>query len=134
MSGALAIENDTQVSASDWLAPDCHGLNFFDIDQSLQGLLKLYLPDDLRQHMTPHFQRLGEIAGERLDELGLDFTIVYPTLGFFLFDEHGAVHRRAGLDRSGLHDAGRDAAVAAHCVVAAGPEQRPPARVGSTLR
>jgi alkylation response protein AidB-like acyl-CoA dehydrogenase len=53
----------------DWVAGDCHGLNFFDIDQSLQDLLTLYLPDDLREHMTPVYQRLGEIAGNRLDDL-----------------------------------------------------------------
>ncbi len=69
MNRALAIHDSTQVSASDWLAPDCHGLNFFDLDKNLQSLLKLYLPDDLRRHMTPHFQHLGEIAGGRLDEL-----------------------------------------------------------------
>lgn len=56
-------------SGSDWVAPDCHGLNFFDIDRSLQALLKVYLPQDLRDHMVPHYRRLGEIAGGRLDEL-----------------------------------------------------------------
>lgn len=30
---------------------------------------------------------LPGLLRERLDELGLDFTVVYPTLGFFLFDE-----------------------------------------------
>ena len=50
-------------------APGANGENFFKIDDSLQGLLKLYLPDDLREHMTPHYNRLGEIAGNRLDEL-----------------------------------------------------------------
>ena len=54
---------------SDWIAPDANGENFFKIDDSLQGLLKLYLPDDLREHMTPHYNRLGKIAGSRLDEL-----------------------------------------------------------------
>lgn len=51
------------------LAPDCQGLNFFDIDGSLQDLLPLYLADDLRDHLTPHYRRLGEVAGGRLDEL-----------------------------------------------------------------
>lgn len=54
---------------SDWIAPDTHGQNFFEMDQSLQGLLKLYLPEALREHMTPHYSRLGEIAGGKLDEL-----------------------------------------------------------------
>ena len=56
-------------SPSDWVAPDCHGLNFFDIDNSLQDLLKLYRPDDLRAHMLPHYHKLGEIAGDKLDTL-----------------------------------------------------------------
>ena len=70
------------------LAPDCHGLNFFDIDQSLQDLLPLYLPDDLRAHMTPHYRRLGEVAGGRLDELAR------------LSDRHGPVlHARDAFGR-----------------------------------
>ena len=38
---------------------------------------------------------LPGLLRERLDELGLDFTIVYPTLGFFLFDEPEEEVRRA---------------------------------------
>jgi alkylation response protein AidB-like acyl-CoA dehydrogenase len=55
-------------SPSDWLAPDCHGLNFFEIDNSVRDLISLYLPDDLQAHMTPHFHRMGELAGGKLDE------------------------------------------------------------------
>ena len=70
------------------LAPDCHGMNFFDIDRSLQDLLPLYLADDLREHMLPHFRRLGEIAGGRLDELAR------------LADRHGPVlHSRDAFGR-----------------------------------
>ena len=54
---------------SDFIAPDCRGQNFFDIDRSLQGLLKVYLPAGLREQLLPHYKRLGEIAGGRLDEL-----------------------------------------------------------------
>ena len=64
-----AVSSDAVPAAGTPLAPDCRGLNFFDIDRSLQALLPLYLPDDLREHMTPHFRRLGAIAGGRLDEL-----------------------------------------------------------------
>lgn len=64
----VAVEQPVK-SGSDWIAPDCHGLNFFDIDHSLQGLLEVYLPQDLRTHLTPHYRRLGEIAGTRLDDL-----------------------------------------------------------------
>ena len=69
MNDLLVAENLREKKTnSDWIAPDAHGQNFFEIDQSLQGLLKLYLPDDLREHMTPHYSRLGEVAGGRLDE------------------------------------------------------------------
>ncbi|MGI9410855.1 MAG: DNA alkylation response protein, partial [Hyphomicrobiaceae bacterium] len=53
----------------EWIAPDCGGLNFYDIDTSLQQLLQLYLDPAVRSHMTPHFHRLGELAGGHLDEL-----------------------------------------------------------------
>ena len=57
------------MSGSDWIAPDCRDSNFYDLDRSLQGLLELYMPAPLRAHMTPHFRRLGGLAGGRLDEL-----------------------------------------------------------------
>ena len=57
------------LSASERVAPDCAGLNFFTLDRSLQDLLYCYLPDDLREHMTPHYARLGDLAGGRLDAL-----------------------------------------------------------------
>jgi acyl-CoA dehydrogenase len=51
------------------LALDCSGQNFYAIDRGLRGLLQLYLePDDFRR-LEPHFHRLGELAGGRLDEL-----------------------------------------------------------------
>ncbi|MCZ2495507.1 DNA alkylation response protein [Xylophilus sp. Kf1] len=49
--------------------PDRHGQNLFTTDHELHGLLALYLPDDLRRHMQPHFERLGGLAGGLLDEL-----------------------------------------------------------------
>ena len=54
---------------ADHLAPDCAGQNFYAIDRGLRDLLRLYLePDDFRRH-EPHFDRLGALAGGRLDEL-----------------------------------------------------------------
>ncbi|PHQ69626.1 MAG: DNA alkylation response protein [Sneathiella sp.] len=53
---------------SDYVAPDCHGLNFFEIDRNLQDLMHCYMPDDLRTHMEPHFSRLGAISGNQLDD------------------------------------------------------------------
>ncbi len=56
-------------SLEDWIARDCHGLNFYAIDNNLQDLLKLYMADDVCAHMDPRFAELGEIAGNRLDTL-----------------------------------------------------------------
>jgi acyl-CoA dehydrogenase len=54
---------------SDWIAPDCAGQNFFDIDRGLRDLLALYLPDELLAKLLPHYTALGALAGGRLDEL-----------------------------------------------------------------
>ena len=54
---------------ADHIAPDCTGQNFYAIDRGLRDLLAHYLkPDDFR-HLAPHFDRLGALAGNRLDEL-----------------------------------------------------------------
>src|SRR5712672_729842 len=54
---------------ADHIAPDCAGQNFYAVDRGLRDLLKLYLiPDDFRR-LEPHFDRLGSLAGRRLDEL-----------------------------------------------------------------
>lgn len=56
-------------SGSDWIPPDCAGLNFFDIDHGAQDLLRLYLPAETLSHLLPHYRRLGALAGGRLDAL-----------------------------------------------------------------
>ena len=56
-------------SNTDLIAPDARGLNFYAIDHAFGGLLDLHMPADLRRHMEPHLQRMGELAGGRLDEL-----------------------------------------------------------------
>ena len=48
---------------------DCRGLNFYRIDAGLQQLLPLYLDAATLAHLTPYFDRLGALAGGRLDEL-----------------------------------------------------------------
>src|SRR5882757_2041915 len=54
---------------ADQIAPDCAGQNFYAIDRGLRDLLAHYLaPDDFRR-LGPHFDRLGALAGGRLDEL-----------------------------------------------------------------
>ena len=56
-------------SGSDWIAPDCAGIDFHAADRGLRDLLAIYLPRDTLDHLTPHFQRLGRLGGGRLDEL-----------------------------------------------------------------
>jgi alkylation response protein AidB-like acyl-CoA dehydrogenase len=54
---------------ADHIAPDCAGQNFYAIDRGLRDLLAHYLTaEDFRQ-LAPHFDRLGRLAGGRLDEL-----------------------------------------------------------------
>ncbi len=65
---------------SDWVAPDCHGLNFFEADPSLQDLLFHYMDAPLRDHMTPHYERLGELAGNDLDDWSRQADRHSPTL------------------------------------------------------
>lgn len=51
------------------LAPDCSGLNFYEIDRSLRDLLGLYMEAPLLAHLDPHLDRLGRLAGGRLNDL-----------------------------------------------------------------
>ncbi|RIX80870.1 acyl-CoA dehydrogenase family protein [Acidovorax cavernicola] len=60
--------------------PDRHGQNLFTTDSELHTLLALYLPDALRSHMRPHFERLGGLAGGLLDELAGTADRNPPTL------------------------------------------------------
>jgi acyl-CoA dehydrogenase len=60
---------DTPRSGSDWIAPDCAGMDFLSADPGLRDLLAIYLPADVLDRLTPHYQRLGQLAGGRLDEL-----------------------------------------------------------------
>ena len=63
------MRHDTPRTGSDWIAPDCAGMDFYAIDQGLRDLLAIYLPAAVLDHLTPHYQRLGQLAGGRLDEL-----------------------------------------------------------------
>lgn len=62
-------DNPEGLSGADWVAPDCHGENFFHLDPAFKALLKHYLAPDLHAHMAPHFERLGALSGSKLDEL-----------------------------------------------------------------
>ncbi|MCP4621848.1 MAG: DNA alkylation response protein [Bradyrhizobium sp.] len=54
---------------ADHIAPDCAGQNFYAIDRGLRDLLALYLTSEDFSRLEPHFDRLGALAGGRLDEL-----------------------------------------------------------------
>ena len=69
-----------QPTGSDLIAPDCRGLNFWTIDRSLRDLLSLYLDPRVLAHFTPHLDRLGGIAGGRLDELAMQADKRTPIL------------------------------------------------------
>jgi acyl-CoA dehydrogenase len=49
--------------------PDSSGLNLYRADPTLARLISLYLPHDLATHLHPHLDRLGALAGGRLDAL-----------------------------------------------------------------
>jgi acyl-CoA dehydrogenase len=60
---------DANRTGSDWIAPDCSGMDFYHADPGLRDLLAIYLAADVLEQLTPHYQRLGQLAGGRLDEL-----------------------------------------------------------------
>jgi alkylation response protein AidB-like acyl-CoA dehydrogenase len=65
----MAADRTKMPHGAHHIAPDIHGQNFYAIDRQFQDLLQLYLEPGLRTAMTSHFERLGELAGNRLDEL-----------------------------------------------------------------
>src|SRR5437868_2598471 len=52
-----------------YVASDCAGLNFYEIDRGVRDLLPLYLSSEDHRQLEPHFVRLGALAGGRLDQL-----------------------------------------------------------------
>lgn len=71
---------DMPRSGSDWVARDCSGMDFHAVDQGFRDLLGIYLPAGLREVLTPHYARLGVLAGGRLDELSRTADRHGPTL------------------------------------------------------
>ena len=51
------------------VAPDCAGLNFYDIDLSLRASLRVNAEAKLFAHFDPWLKKLGEAAGGELDRL-----------------------------------------------------------------
>jgi len=58
----------TPRSGDDHIAPDCARQNFYAIDRGLHDLLPLYLAPEDFSHLGQHFDRVGQLAGGRLDE------------------------------------------------------------------
>src|SRR5437016_7119511 len=50
------------------LAPDTSGMNFYRADPALTDLLRIHLPEAVFNHIEPHLDRLGGLAGGHLDE------------------------------------------------------------------
>ncbi|MBE0627019.1 MAG: acyl-CoA dehydrogenase family protein [Burkholderiales bacterium] len=73
----MKLEN---VDMPSMYVPDSYGRNLYRIDPQYERLLKLYLPQDLLQHLAPQFERLGGLAGARLDQLAGTADRNPPTL------------------------------------------------------
>src|ERR1700742_3468045 len=69
MHAPHAPQSPATKQGPDHLGLDCSGENFYAIDRGLRDLLRLYLTSADAAHLAPHFDRLGELAGGRLDEL-----------------------------------------------------------------
>lgn len=75
-----SMETLSTASPDRLVAPDCRGLNFYDIDRSFDELLRLRLPEEVLAHIKPYLQELGGIAGDRLDELAMTADRQQPVL------------------------------------------------------
>ena len=71
VTAAIGNPHDSGPHGAQYIAPDAHGRNFYAIDRQFQDLLSLYMEPGLLKQMTPHFERLGELAGNRLDDLAM---------------------------------------------------------------
>jgi acyl-CoA dehydrogenase len=60
--------------------PDSYGRNLYRIDPQYEKLLQVYLPQDLFSHLRPQLDRLGGLAGGRLDDLAGTADHNPPTL------------------------------------------------------
>ena len=51
------------------IAPDCAGLNFYEIDPSFRASLRVNMDAAALTHFEPLLQKLGAVAGNELDTL-----------------------------------------------------------------
>lgn len=85
--------------------PDSRGLNLYRADRDAAPLLQHYLPHDLFHHLEPKLDRLGALAGDRLDRLAATADKNPPTLSVRLrtgqdadtIDKHPAYVEMEGL-------------------------------------
>ena len=68
-SPTALVSRTATAKRSSHLAPDCRGLNFFNLDHNLRDLLPLYMDAQLLAHLQPHLSELGDMAGGRLNVL-----------------------------------------------------------------
>ena len=52
-----------------YIAPDCAGMNFYEIDSSFQASLRVNMEPAALRHFEPLLKRLGAVAGNELDQL-----------------------------------------------------------------
>ena len=71
--------------------PDSRGSNFFRLDPFSESLLKIYLPQQLFNHLLPTFDELGQAVGDSLDKLADIADKNSPTL---------SVRNRIGTDEA----------------------------------
>lgn len=64
----VSVEKRRAAAPANLLAPDTSGMNFYQADPALADLLRIHLPPRLFAHIEPHLDRLGAMAGGRLDE------------------------------------------------------------------
>lgn len=64
----MHIQPQAQPTGPD-AVPDSAGINLWQADPDLARLAALYLPPALHAHLAPHLERLGGLAGGRLDAL-----------------------------------------------------------------
>lgn len=106
------------------MACDCRGMNFYDADPSLRQLLELNLPGDILEAVGGELNRLGELAGTRLDELAFEADANPPRLHARDrlgrdedWIEHHASYReleRHAYCEFGIHAVGRRAGLLGH--------------------
>ena len=71
--------------------PETRGLNLFEVDAHAAPMLETYLSAPMFDHVLPHFQELGRLAGSELDEHAFIADVNPPTL---------AVRGRTGVDQA----------------------------------